>query len=300
MHLFPVAFDQNQLMKAKAVVLALALLFAMTGCEDRPAPAVVKPIVKAPPGPPMTSEFAVPVLMYHRIADLSPKESRSPLMRDLTVSPADFESQIRYLAESGFTFLLAREVEDAIQNGKELPERAVAITMDDGYQDNFENAFPILKKYGACATIFLVTSTLGTPRHLTWDETREMQRNAVHYGSHTVHHYDLTTLDELTMDKELLDSKRALVERLGEPITDLAYPTGAFNDHVIERTRAAGYAAAWKKGGGPVQPLTDLFRLPRVRVHGRTTMEDFERKVWSGEVVLAMRHTTRPHSNSRG
>src|SRR5579871_1713792 len=128
--------------------------------SGRPAP-----VVQSTPAPPLlsvpsTPQFAVPVLMYHRIADLTPEEMHSPLMRDLTVSPAHFDQQVRYLAENGFTFLLARDVEEALQQGGSLPEKAVAITMDDGYKDNFEQAFPILRKYNALATLFLVTGTV--------------------------------------------------------------------------------------------------------------------------------------------
>ncbi|MCH9044927.1 MAG: efflux RND transporter permease subunit, partial [SAR324 cluster bacterium] len=88
-----------------------------------------------------------------------PKEALSPLLRDLTVSPAGCERQIAYLVEEGFTFLFAREVEQAVREGTRLPEKSVAITLDDGYIDNFEQAYPILKKYGAKATIFMTTVT---------------------------------------------------------------------------------------------------------------------------------------------
>jgi len=80
---------------------------------------------------PMTVAFAVPVLMYHRISDLTPQEAKSPLLRDLTVSPTHFEEQMKYLVDHGFTFLLASDVEVAVREHRPLPERAVAITMDD-------------------------------------------------------------------------------------------------------------------------------------------------------------------------
>ena len=93
----------------------------------------------------MTREFAVPVLMYHRICDLTPREARNRLTFDLTVTPANFEAQVRYLKAQGFTFLTAREVERAIRERTALPEKSVVLTMDDGYQDNFARAFPILQ-----------------------------------------------------------------------------------------------------------------------------------------------------------
>lgn len=230
----------------------------------------------------MTREFAVPVLMYHRISDLTPREARSPLLRDLTVAPVDFTRQMGYLVRNGFTLLLAREVEDAVREGKPLPEKAVAVTMDDGYKDNFEHAFPILRQYGLPATLFLVTSTVDTAGHLSWDDVALMHQAQIGYGSHTVHHADLTLLPMAQLDYELCESRRVLEENLVERITAVAYPAGKYNRTVAERAEAAGYLAGWKKGGGPVQPGDDRFLLPRVRVRGCTTMEEFQRAVWSG------------------
>ncbi len=234
-----------------------------------------------------TSAFAVPVLMYHRIDDLSEREKQSPLLRDLTVSPTDFEEQIRYLQSEGFTFLLARDVEKAVAAGTPLPEKAVAITMDDGYLDNFEQAFPILQRNDVPATIFVVTGAMGRPNHLTWGQIALMHRQSVGFGSHTVTHPDLTRLPLPRLDYELVESKAQIEKRLGEPITGLTYPAGCYNQTVADRARAAGYLAGWKKGGGTVRPGEDMLMLPRVRVSGRTDLAAFRRKVWGG--VLARR-----------
>jgi len=237
------------------------------------------------PGMHLVGDYAVPVLMYHRVNDLTPREARSPLMRDLTVPTADFEDQVRYLKENGFTFLFAREVEDALRNGTSLPEKSICITMDDGYRDNFEKAFPILQKYGACATIFVVTRAVNTDNHLTWGQLALMRDQDTDYGSHSVTHPDLTALNSATLDFELRASKAELEGRLTMPISSIAYPSGAYNDTVVDRARIAGYLAGWKKGGGPVVPGDDPMLLPRVRVHGRTTEEEFKKAVWSGVYV---------------
>ncbi len=232
------------------------------------------------------SEFAVPVLMYHRIDYLTPKQSRSPLLRDLTVSPDDFDAQLRYLAENGFAIVSAKQVQKALRTGAPLPRKCVAITLDDGYRDNFEQAYPILRKYGVGGTVFVVTSVVGDGRHLTWDDMRLMLSGAMQFGSHTVHHYDLTTLPLASLDFELVQSKKTIESALGAKVTDVAYPSGMYNDLVAARTKAAGYEAGWKKGGGPVRPGDDPYLLPRVRVHGKTDMADFKRKVWSGYEMM--------------
>ncbi len=171
--------------------------------------------------------------------------------------------------------------------------------MDDGYKNNFEEAFPILRKHRLPATIFLVTSTVDTAGHLSWDDVLIMHKKQIGYGSHTVHHYELTALPLLQLDYELRKSKRVIEEKLVERISAIAYPAGKYNQTVAERAKAAGYLAGWKKGGGPVQPGDDMYLLPRVRVHGRTTLKEFERKVWSGVYVLRERKATAPKKRLR-
>jgi peptidoglycan/xylan/chitin deacetylase (PgdA/CDA1 family) len=281
-----------------SITAPLAAIVAWRATRHEPRPRMVVARVIPKPNRPqvqMEERFAVPVLMYHRIADLTERESHSPLMRDLTVSPADFEAQVSYLAEQGFTFLLARDVERAVKESLPLPRKAVAITMDDGYKDKSERAFPILRKHGAVATIFLVSSTIDTAGHLSWDDCRLMRRDRVGYGSHTVHHYDLPTLPTPEIDYELRESKRAIEANLFDTVTAVAYPSGRYNKTVTERAEAAGYLAGWKKGGGPVQPGTDMYLLPRVRVNGADSLADFQLIVWSGMNLMRDRADDERH-----
>ena len=275
----------------RAVLVSLAVCL-VAGCAVETVDKVTRVTVPEPVVA-MTDDFAVPVLMYHRVNTLTSREERSPLMRDLTVSPSDFEEQIRTLKEQGFTFLLASQVEDAVRNHKPLPVKAVAITLDDGYKDNFDVALPILRKYDVPATVFVVTDSMGKPERLSWANVTLMHGEGVGFGSHTVHHYDLTTLKETDLDFELRESKRVLEVRLQEPVDDIAYPSGQYNDAVMARAQVAGYLAGWKKGGGPVRPGDQPLMLPRVRVHGKTDMADFKRKVMSGVYVLAMERERR-------
>ncbi|MEQ1821855.1 MAG: polysaccharide deacetylase family protein [Fimbriimonadaceae bacterium] len=236
----------------------------------------------------MTENFAVPVLMYHRISDLTPTQARSPLTRDLTVSPKDFEEQVSYLKNNGFSILSIYDVQAALLNGMPLPKKSVVITMDDGYRDNFEQAFPILQRHGVPATVFVVTSVVGDSKHLSWAQIAQLRESAWSFGSHTVSHPDLTVLPGDRLETELVNSKSVLEQRTASPVTTIAYPSGRFDDRVVQATQKAGYLTGWNKGGGPVRPGDDPFRLPRVRVHGRTTMADFKRKVWSGVWTLKL------------
>jgi peptidoglycan/xylan/chitin deacetylase (PgdA/CDA1 family) len=153
--------------------------------------------------------------------------------------------------------------------------------MDDGYRDNFSEAFPVLQRFHFPATIFLVTATLETSGHLTWGDLASMH-SLVSFQSHTVHHYDLTKLPSALLNAELADSKSKLEANLHTSITHLAYPSGAYNGIVMAAARDCGYQFAWKKGGGPVTPADDLLLLPRSRVRGNTDIAEFARIAWSG------------------
>lgn len=260
----------------------------VTGCSGPVELAPVAKVEQVEPEVPMTTNFAVPVLMYHRICDLTPEEEKSRFMRDLTVSPKDFEDQLRFLKENGFSFLHATEVADALRLGKPLPEKAVAITMDDGYRDNFTDALPILKKYDAKATVFMVTNNFGKAERLSWPNVLEMGREKVAFESHTVSHPDLRRIGDQQLWDELTKSKQILEVGTGKLVTSLAYPAGEFDDRVVAMTERAGYLSAWKKGGGPVRPgdAAEPYLLPRIRVHGRTDLEKFRTRVMSGVYVI--------------
>jgi peptidoglycan/xylan/chitin deacetylase (PgdA/CDA1 family) len=170
-------------------------------------------------------------------------------------------------------------VERAVRLQEPLPVRAVALTLDDGYDDNFTQAFPVLRRYGLDGTLFLVTGTVDTPDHVTWECARAMGAAGMEFGSHSVHHFDLTTLSLPELDRELQESRAELEQQLSTPIQQIAYPSGQYNERVKERARQAGYRAGWKKGGGWVTPDSDPLMLPRVRVQGDTTLAQFIRKV---------------------
>jgi hypothetical protein len=169
--------------------LAALLFAASAGGPPRPPAGQRRPPASLPlPASPDTDDFAVPVLMYHRVCALAP--GAGPLLRDLTVHPAKFERQIDYLVRNRYTILTAGEVERAVRLHQPVPTRSVALTLDDGYDDNFTQAFPILRRYGLDGTLFLVSSTVGTQGHVTWDEAREMRDERMEFGSHSVHHFE--------------------------------------------------------------------------------------------------------------
>lgn len=145
--------------------------------------------------------------------------------------------------------------------------------MDDGYEDNYTNLFPLLKKYNAKATIFVVTDTIGTPNHLTEAEIREMSESGlVEFGSHTQSHPRLSMLDDAALAQELEDSRARLEEICGKPVLTLAYPYSDFDQHVIQAASQCYHFAYidWQRD------YYAPYELSRSSVHRDMTLEEFE------------------------
>ncbi len=132
----------------------------------------------------------VPVLNYHQINDRDHNA--------LTLSTSEFEAQMRYLAENGYHPITPNELADHLENGAPLPEKPILLTFDDGYIDNYKNAYPILQKYGLKGSIFIITDYLNVyPNYLTWEICQEMQDSGIiDIECHTMTHVALSELAE--------------------------------------------------------------------------------------------------------
>lgn len=198
------------------------------------------------------------VLNYHKIDE-------TPIA--LSVAPGDFERQMAYLKVQGYVSITPDQLADHLENKATLPERALLITFDDGYADNYVHAYPILKKYGFTATIFVVTDYLSRfPQYLTWEQAREMKRDGFFIASHTMQHKVLTGLDAEALRAELIGSAEALDYQLGRQSRYLAYPTGAYNLALGEIAKACGYRAAFTIKYGNVDRSSNPYALERVPV----------------------------------
>ncbi len=236
------------------------------------------PAPRTPPVP-MTHAFSVPVLVYHFVDNPSDVQRQGRYGGRLATIPKDFEEQIKLLKARGYTFVRADDVATAVRHRASLPTKAVAITMDDGYSSVYHHAYPILRRYGVPATVFIVTSKVGDAGHVSWDEMAEMHENGIEFESHTVHHLDLTMLPVDVLDYELGQSKRTLEARLLDDVSSIAYPAGRYDEMVMSRMASAGYTAGWRKDGGPVRPHDNVYALPRISIRGDPTLQEFEHLV---------------------
>lgn len=208
----------------------------------------------------------IPVLNYHQINDRDHNA--------LTLSTAEFDAQMKYLAENGYHTITADELADHLENGASLPDHPILITFDDGYIDNYNNAYPILQKYGLKGSIYIITDYLNVyPNYLTWEIAQEMQDSgSIDIQCHTMTH---VALSELGSPEELyheaVDSKRAIEEHLQKSVTSIAYPCGAYNDEVQRVIKEAGYRTAFTVNYGLDYPSDDHYALNRIPIFGCTS-----------------------------
>lgn len=222
----------------------------------------------------LPQDYAIPILSYH---DISEKPSL------WAVTPKQFEEHLKILKAEGFTFLTVSEAIDLLQcrwTGH-IPQKAVIITLDDGYRSAYTIAFPLLRKYRAKATLCIYTSWIGlTSGALSWDELKEMvQLGIIEVASHTVTHPYPNRLRRRLGKKgyrdrmawELIESKRELTQKLGVPVIGLAYPGGQFDPMLKELAKKIGYRWAVTINPEPMTATTDPFALPRFSVDNRTS-----------------------------
>jgi peptidoglycan/xylan/chitin deacetylase (PgdA/CDA1 family)/glycosyltransferase involved in cell wall biosynthesis len=228
----------------------------------------------------------IPVVMYHRIVDAPPHGSR----HGTWVTRDRFAAQLASLARRGFATITFRDYAAYLDGTGRLPRRPVILTFDDGYADNYTHAFPLLRKHGMTAVIFLIAD-LNVTTNL-WDaaggepqvpllaafQIREMGDYGIEFGSHTLSHARLTELAPDRLAGELDGSRRALEERFGRRVLSLCYPYGAVNAAVKEATERAGYWFGIASDSGPLRIGADLFEIRRAQVFPRTDGWGFWRK----------------------
>ncbi|VBB09738.1 polysaccharide deacetylase [Lucifera butyrica] len=212
----------------------------------------------------------IPVLNYHEVVK---NDEDNPL----ALSVKEFDEQMAYLHRNGYKAITPDELLAYIGQGRQLPAKSVLITFDDGYRDNYTNAFPVLKKYGFTATIFLITDFVGNDDwYLNWQQVREMQRAGIVFGSHTLNHIPLVGVPPAEVLFQLQKSKEGIEWRLGVPVNYLAYPTGAYDAQVCQLVRQAGYKAAFSVDFGRVTQASKVYALERVPIFkSRWSFYDF-------------------------
>jgi peptidoglycan/xylan/chitin deacetylase (PgdA/CDA1 family) len=187
---------------------------------------------------------------------------------------------MKALRRKGYSPVSLTRIQAYLAGGADLPERPVAVTLDDGFADNYTDAFPVLRQFNIPATIFLATDTLGGENRwmtangypgrpmLDWDQIDEMQAAGVGFGSHTLTHPRLSQLDRASAEREIRDSKQVLEDRLTTTVDHFAYPHGDWDARTADLVREAGYTLACSTRSGFNRRDVDPFLLRRIEVYG--------------------------------
>ena len=224
--------------------------------------ALVLAVTALLPAPAAAAGSAV-IVMYHRFG-----EDKFP---STNIRLEQFEAHLEELRAGGFNVLPVPAIIDAVQKGEALPDRAVGITIDDGYLSIYTEAWPRLKRAGFPFTVFIATAPIDhrLPGFMSWDQIRELRDSGVTIGAHTATHNHMPEHDDARNGRELTVSNQRFEAELGKVPALFAYPFGEGGTRVEKLVRAAGYRAAFGQQSGAVHRSQNLFRLPRFALNER-------------------------------
>lgn len=201
--------------------------------------------------------------MYHYIrTNVSPKDVMGI---GLSVHPDTLDSQLSTLEKDGYVTTTFSALEK-----KNIPSKPLIITFDDGYEDAYTQALPLLKKHKMKAVFYIITGFVGTPNYLTWKQLEEMRDAGMEIGAHTVDHKNLSTLPSDKQQKEIDDSITMLQDKLDVTVNSFAYPSGKYNIWSLNILKRAGIPFAVTTQSGIASDGYYPLQLPRVRVKDAT------------------------------
>ena len=206
----------------------------------------------------------VSVLMYHHVQDeiLAKKLGQT----GLTVTPEWFDKQMQYLKDKQYAVIKMDDLVNFVKDSKPLPSKAVLITLDDAYEDNYFYAFPILKKYNFPATIFTPTGLVTVMDYLNWSEVEEMDSSGlIYFANHTWSHHASTGSVQV-LDKEVRLADTQLSEKGYNKSKVFAYPYGKPSVGAEEVLAKYGYSLAFTTRHGNIMCAKQKYDLPRIRV----------------------------------
>ena len=211
----------------------------------------------------------IPILMYHAVHVMDPSEASNA---NLIVDPDLFEAQIKALSKAGYYFLTPEEAYKAFTENALPAKKVVWLTFDDGNEDFYTIAYPILKKYKAKATNNVITGFVkkGNAGNLTVKQMKEMMAHGMSFQSHTVNHPDLSATDKATQKVELTDSIDFLENKLNTKVNTIAYPSGRYNQTTLDLAKKS-YKLGLTTNEGLASAKDGLLSLNRVRILPTTT-----------------------------
>lgn len=235
-----------------------------------PTPVVVAAIAAGP------RDARVPILMYHHIGDLPP--DADTLRKSLTVSEENFDAQLKFISDQGFTAIHISDLLNYLNTGASLPPKPIVLTFDDGYDDNYLNAFPTLKDHKLGGTFFIITgrAEYNSPGYMTWEQIGELAQNGMEIGSHSLtHRYNLGNVAVSTQRTEIVQAHEELSKRFPEWLPIFSYPSGSYNLNTLDILHELNYQGAVTTRQGTLQSGDSPLELRRIRIRGEWDIKQF-------------------------
>ena len=215
--------------------------------------------------------IGIPVLYYHSVEDIERNE--------VVISPEKLRSQLQYIKDSGYTTLTMSEVNDYINNNKPIPEKSILLTFDDGYMNNYTDAFPILKELDMKATIFVITSGIDDGYYMSSAQLKELSDYGIDIESHTVNHLHLNQLSYEKQLEELKNSKEKIEGITGKKVLSIAFPFGDNNENTLKAAKDAGYSLAFSTDLGLSDRTDNPYKLNRIYVSSQYSLDQFKTRL---------------------
>ncbi|MDR1522329.1 MAG: polysaccharide deacetylase family protein [Streptococcaceae bacterium] len=216
---------------------------------------------------PSQEEAWVPTLMYHHITH--------EITDNNCLTPEDFEFQLDTLKKDGYTSVSPEEAYLIFTENKKPAKKVICLTFDDGFDDFYKNAYPLLKKYNMKATSFVVTNFLNKINYLTDPQILEMKKSGlISFQSHTASHQSMESLNVKDQLEQLQTSKKHLDNSLKQETLAICYPAGKFDEHTANLANQAGYKLGFTTQSGFAAKSDGLLTLSRVRINSNMTGEE--------------------------
>ena len=216
-----------------------------------------------------SATFRVPILLYHYVEYVANKKDK--IRQSLNILPITFDEQIKTLKDAGYTFMTAGDLANVLDGRSKLPKKPILITIDDGHWDLDTDILPILKKYHAYATAYIISGFIGGSDFLSSQQLQDVINSGlVEIGAHTVHHIALAHRFLPIVQYEVTYSRDTLASTYHLPIVSFAYPDGSFDQQAIDVVKNEGFRTAVSTVPGIIQNQSNRFFLYRIRPGSRT------------------------------
>lgn len=211
----------------------------------------------------------IKILTYHYIRDFNNPADKAG--DALSVSPSNFDRQMQELSSLGYKTVTYADISESVSKGKSLPNNSLMVTFDDGHDNQFTQALPILEKYHFKASFGIIIGFVGQPRYMNWEQIKLLKASGHEIVSHTISHKNLSKINQTDLESELKNSKKLLDNALNQDTNVIVYPYGGYNQQVITTARNVGYQLGRTTHNGTFVNNNSLLEMPSQNVLNHTS-----------------------------